>query len=258
MTDEPRTPPPGEATPANPSSPKEARKFKFFGRFRNNFLTGIIVTAPIGITIWLSWQFISFVDDTVTPLIPAQYNPETYLPFSLPGLGVVVAALALTAVGALATGLMGRAVVRTGERLLARMPVVRGIYGALKQIFETVLAEKSEAFRQVVLVEFPRKGCWALGFATGTTEGEVKSAIDDEVVNIYMPTTPNPTSGYLVFVPRSEVIFLKMTVEDGFKMLISTGVITPPEPSPEDTKEAPKIPGLPEQPVVAMGGGKQG
>ena len=205
-------------------------------RLRNYFLTGIIVTAPISITIYLSWLFIDYVDSQVKPFIPAAYNPDTYLPFGLPGLGLVIMIVALTLIGALAAGLVGRTLVKMGERVLARMPVVRSIYSALKQIFETVLAQKSKAFREVVLIEFPRKGIWAIGFATGSTKGEVRSVIDHEVVNIFMPTAPNPTSGYLLFLPRKDVVFLDMTVEQGLKMVISGGVVTPPEPAREHPK----------------------
>ncbi len=240
----------------NPKSPEKASRSRLLARLRNHFLASIIVTAPIAITIWLSWQFIIFVDDTVKPHIPDVYNPETYLPFSLPGLGLVVVVLALTAIGALAAGLTGRAFVRMGERILARMPVVRSVYSALKQVFETVFAEKSEAFRQVVLIEYPRKGSWALGFATGTTKGEVQHAIEDEVVNVFLPTTPNPTSGYLLFLPRPDVIFLSMTVEEGIKMVVSGGVVTPTERRPAAGKEAPAIAAsrTEEPPVAATGG----
>ncbi len=206
-------------------------------RLRNYFLTGIIVTAPISITIFLSWLFIDYVDGQVKPFIPAKYNPDTYLPFGLPGMGLLIMVVGLTLTGALAAGLVGRTLVKMGERVLARMPVVRSVYGALKQIFETVLAQKSTAFREVVLIEFPRRGIWAIGFATGTTKGEIRSVMDDEVVNIFMPTAPNPTSGYLLFLPRKEVIFLEMTVEQGLKMVISGGVVSPPELPPKPRPE---------------------
>jgi uncharacterized membrane protein len=114
--------------------------------------------------------------------------------------------------------------------MLARMPVVRSIYGATKQIFETVLAHKSTAFRQVCLVEYPRRGLWTLGFITGTTVGEVQDRTSDEVVNVFLPTTPNPTSGFLLFVPRRDIVLLEMSIEDGIKMVISGGIVTPPEP----------------------------
>ena len=222
-------------------------------RLRNYFLTGIIVTAPISITLYVSWQFIAFIDRQITPLIPPIYNPETYLPFGLPGLGLVVMVLVLMLIGALAAGFVGRWFMRASENLLARMPVVRTIYSALKQVFETVFAEKSKAFREVVLIEYPRKGIWVIGFATGTTKGEVQNIIEDEVVNIFLPTTPNPTSGFLLFLPRKDVIFLAMTVEEGVKMVISGGVVTPPDSRPEALKTHPLIPCEPEQPTSLTG-----
>ena len=222
-------------------------------RLRNYFLTGIIVTAPISITLYVSWQFIAFIDRQITPLIPPIYNPETYLPFGLPGLGLLVMVMVLMLIGALAAGFVGRWLMRAGENLLARMPVVRTIYSALKQVFETVFAEKSKAFREVVLIEYPRKGIWVIGFATGSTKGEVKNIIEDEVVNIFLPTTPNPTSGFLLFLPRKDVIFLAMTVEEGVKMVISGGVVTPPDSRPEALKTHPPIPCEPEQPTSLTG-----
>lgn len=226
MNAKPEDTPTGEVPLGNPASPSKAG---IIARLRNYFFAGVIVTAPVSITFYLAALFINFVDRQVTPLIPAKYNPETYLPFGLPGLGLLIVIIVMILIGALAAGFVGRSFVVWGERILARMPVVRGIYSALKQIFETVLAEKSRAFRQVVLFEYPRKGCWALGFATGTTKGEVQDAIADEVVNVFLPTTPNPTSGYLLFLPRRDVIFLSMTVEAGIKMVISGGVVSPPE-----------------------------
>jgi uncharacterized membrane protein len=257
-SDETKATPAGDTPLGNPGHPVKAPRLRLLGRLRNHLLAGVILTAPIGITVWLSLKFIGFVDSSVMPLIPPVYNPETYLPFSLPGLGLVVVIVALTAIGALAAGMVGRFFVHTGERVLARMPVVRSIYSALKQIFETVLAEKSRAFRQVVLIEYPRKGCWALGFATGTTKGEVQHTIEDEVVNVFLPTTPNPTSGYLLFLPRKDVTFLSMTIEQGIKMVISGGVVTPPDSRPEEEKQAPQIPCRPEDPPLAVSGGKRG
>ncbi len=257
MNDESKTNPEHVVPLSNPGSPPEVPDRSVLARLRNHLLAGIIVTAPIGITIWLSWNFINFVDGSVTPLIPARYNPETYLPFGLPGLGLVVVIVGLTAIGAIATGFVGRAFLRTGERALARMPVVRSVYSALKQIFETVFAEKSQAFRRVVLIEYPRKGSWALGFATGTTKGEVQNLIEDEVVNVFLPTTPNPTSGYLLFLPRQDVTFLSMTIEEGIKMVISGGVVTPPDRRPADARAVPKIPCEPEEPSAVASGGER-
>lgn len=207
--------------------PNEKPKRSFWLRLRNYFITGIIVVAPISLTIYLVSLIINLIDDKILPLFPDRYNPETYLPFAVPGIGVLIFVFTLTLIGWLTTGLVGRTVVRVGENLLDRMPVVRSIYSALKQIFETVFSHNSRAFRDVVLIPYPREGCWALGFATGTTRGEVQDVIRDEVVNVFLPTTPNPTSGFLLFLPKKDVIFLKMTVEQGIKLVISGGVVTP-------------------------------
>ena len=228
-------------------------KRSLVARLRNYFLTGIIVTAPISITLYVSWQFITFIDRQVTPLIPPDYNPESYLPFGLPGLGLVIMVVALMIIGALAAGFMGRWFMRVSEHLLERMPVVRTIYSALKQVFETVFAEKSKAFREVVLIEYPRKGIWVIGFATGSTTGEVRNIIEHEIVNVFLPTTPNPTSGFLLFLPRKDVIFLSMGVEEGVKMVISAGVVTPPDTRPAEVKAKPLIACEPEEPTSLAG-----
>jgi uncharacterized membrane protein len=192
-------------------------------RLRAYFLTGVIVTAPITITFFLVWQFLTFLDTHVAGLLPDRYNPETYLPFSLPAVGLLIMLAFLTLVGMLTAGLAGRTLVRLGERLLSRMPIVRSVYGTLKQIFETVLAQKSRSFREVVLVEYPRRGLGAIGFVTGPTRGEIQARSEEEMVNVFLPTTPNPTSGFLLFVPRSDLIHLDMSIEEGMKMVISGG-----------------------------------
>jgi uncharacterized membrane protein len=213
----------------------------FFGRVRGYFLAGILVTAPIGITLWFTWAIITFFDGTVVPLIPAHYNPETYLPIPLPGLGLVLAVIVLVLVGWLAAGLMGRWLVRMSEQLMARMPVVRNIYSAIKQIMETVLAQNANAFRHVVLLEYPRRGIWTMGFVTGTTDGEVQHVVDAELVNVFVPTTPNPTSGFLLFVPKKDLYYLDMTSEEGFKMLVSTGIVTPVDRRSPERQATPTI-----------------
>ncbi len=206
--------------------------FRLTTRLRTYFLTGIVVTAPISLTIYLIVLFIGLVDSHVMPMIPLRYNPETYLPFSVPGLGILVMVVMLTAVGALSFGLLGRTVVHLGERMVHRMPIVRSIYGALKQVFETVLSEKSRTFREVVLVEF-RPDIWAMGFVTGRTMGEVQDRTPDEVVNVFVPTVPNPTTGLLLFVPRKNLMAMSMTPEEGIKLLLSGGILTPPDRRPE-------------------------
>ncbi|MBT3306485.1 MAG: DUF502 domain-containing protein [Alphaproteobacteria bacterium] len=212
----------------------KVRVLTFGQRMRAYFFAGILVIAPISITFYLAWLFIGFVDSKVTPLLPDKYNPETYLPFALPGLGLLILVLALMLVGALTAGFMGRLWMRISERFLTRMPVIRNIYSAVKQIFETVLADHSSAFREAVLVEYPRRGLWAIAFITGRTEGEVQNVTEEECINIFLPTTPNPTSGYLLFVPKKDLVHLSMTVEQAIKMVISGGIITPPDPRPAD------------------------
>ncbi|MCH2550456.1 MAG: DUF502 domain-containing protein [Alphaproteobacteria bacterium] len=217
------------------------RQIGALAKMRGYFFAGLLVVAPVGITFWLSWLVLSFIDSRVTPLIPATYNPNTYVPFAIPGLGVVVLVVFLIIIGALTRVLLGRWIVRGGEHLLGRMPVVRSIYAATKQIVETVLANQSDAFRQVVLFEYPRRGSWAIGFVTGQTKGEVQNITEDEVVNVFLPTTPNPTSGYLLFLPRKELVELSMTVEEGIKMIISGGIVTPPDNRSHDEKTKIKI-----------------
>ena len=226
-----------------------------WGRMRGYFLAGLLVVAPVGITFWLSWLVLSFIDARVTPLVPEAYNPNTYVPFGIPGLGVLILVIFITFVGALTRLLLGRWMVRGGEHLLSRMPVVRSIYGATKQIVETVLAHQSDAFRQAVLFEYPRRGSWAIGFVTGRTIGEVQNVTEDEVVNVFLPTTPNPTSGYLLFLPRRELVPLSMSVEDAIKMIISGGIVTPPDRRPTDQQEIKRV-GKADGDIPTVGGDK--
>ncbi len=214
---------------------------RVFARLRTYLLAGVLVTAPISITIYIAWIFIDYVDGKITPMIPVKYNPETYLPFSIHGLGLLIVILALILIGALTGGLLGRWVLRSSEHILARMPVVRGIYATVKQVFETVLSHQSDAFRQVVMIEYPRRGIWALGFLTGATLGEVQNLTTEEVLNIFLPTTPNPTSGFLLFVPKAEVLLLDMTVEEGIKMVMSGGIVTPPDRRPLEVQNVPQV-----------------
>ena len=205
-------------------------------RMRAYFITGILVVAPVSITLYLAWIFIGFVDNRITPLIPVQYNPETYLPFALPGLGLLILVVTLILVGAATAGFFGRLWARISEQILGRMPVIRNIYGAVKQILETVLAQQSKAFREAVLVEYPRRGIWAIAFITGRTEGEVQNITEEDCTNIFLPTTPNPTSGFLLFVPKKDLVHLDMNVEEAIKMVISGGIVTPPDRRPESEK----------------------
>lgn len=225
--------------PGGKDATPKVRVLSFGQRMRAYFFAGILVIAPIFITFYLAWLFIGFVDSKVTPLLPAKYNPETYLPFALPGLGLVMLVLFLILLGALAAGFMGKVWTRFSERMLARMPVIRNVYSALKQILETVLADQSKAFREAVLIEYPRRGIWAIGFITGRTEAEVQNVTEEECINIFLPTTPNPTSGFLLFVPKKDLIPLSMSVEEAIKMVISGGIVTPPDHRPPEEQKIP-------------------
>jgi uncharacterized membrane protein len=196
-------------------------------RLRNYFLTGLVVAAPVTITVMLIMWFVDFVDAWFTPMIPPQYRPEQYLDVTIPGVGVVLAVVLLTLLGALTANLFGRTLVSYGERLVGRMPLVRNIYGALKQIFETVLSQSQNSFREVALIEYPRRGVYSIAFVTTAAKGEIQARADEEMVSVFLPTTPNPTSGFLLFVPRKDVIALKMSVEDAAKMVISAGLVAP-------------------------------
>tara|TARA_B100001027_G_scaffold193350_1_gene148582 strand:- start:631 stop:1236 length:606 start_codon:yes stop_codon:yes gene_type:complete len=196
-------------------------------KIRSWFFTGILVMTPLILTIYVVWAFITFVDNLVVPLVPYYYRPSTYLPFPIPGLGLIIVFIFTTFVGILATGLFGRTLIRLWENILSRMPVVRSVYSAIKQILETVMATQSDAFRQAVLVEYPRKDIWAIGFVTGSTKGEVGENVNKKMVNVFMPTTPNPTSGFLLFFPEKDLIFLKMSVEDALKLVVSGGMVIP-------------------------------
>jgi uncharacterized membrane protein len=213
-------------SPTPPAAPRR-RRLWVVEHLRGYFIAGILVTGPTALTLYLTWAFVSFIDHSVGSILPKEYNPQTYLPFYIPGIGLVVAVVGLTLIGAATAGVIGRVLLRWSERIMARMPVVRGIYSAVKQIFETVLAKQSKSFREVVLVEWPRRGAWTVGFVTANVEGEIKDIAGEDAIAIYVPTTPNPTSGYMAFLPRRDVITLKMSVEDAIKYVISTGIVAP-------------------------------
>lgn len=200
-------------------------------RLRNYFLTGFIVCAPLAITAYIAWSFIGWVDSWVKPYIPARYSPETYLSFRVPGFGLIVALVLITLIGFLTANIVGRAIVGFGERLLGRMPLVRGIYGSLKQIFQTVFSDKGNMFSQVGMVEYPRKDVWSLVFVAGEKETEIGEKLNkpgDPLIAVFMPCTPNPTTGFLMYVRKSEIVMLDMSIEDGAKLIVSAGLVAPP------------------------------
>src|SRR5829696_10500617 len=197
-------------------------------RLRNYFLTGLIVGGPLAITLYITWWFIKLVDAWVKPFVPRAYLPESYLPFTIPGFGLIVALTALTLLGFLTANLVGRSLINLGEVALNRMPVVSGIYKAVKQIFETVFKEESHSFRQVGLIEWPGEGLWSLCFITEPAQGALAAALpEQEHLCVFVPCTPNPTTGYLVMMERSRVKEVDITTEEAFKLLMSMGIIQP-------------------------------
>ena len=218
-------------------------------RLRNYFLTGFIVCAPLAITAYIAWSFVGWVDSWVKPYIPARYSPDTYLSFRIPGFGLIVALVLITLIGFLTANIVGRAIVNFGERLLGRMPLVRGIYRSLKQIFETVLSNKGDMFKQVGLVEYPRKGVWSLVFVAGEKQTEINQKLDadgDPLMAVFMPCTPNPTTGFLMYVHKSEIVMLDMTIEEGARLIVSAGLV-----APEVKKKIVGLDGLPIDGVLA-------
>ena len=197
-------------------------------RLRNYFLTGIVVAAPIGITIYLTWAFVHWVDQRVKPLIPKVYNPDTYLPFSVPGVGLIFAILILTLLGFMTASLLGRTLVSYGEMLLDRVPLVRNLYRGLRQLFRTVLSQSGRTFQKAVLIEYPRKGVWRVGFVATRAKGEVAEKMaEHDLLSVFVPNTPNVTAGFMVLVPKREVTVLDMSVEEAAKMIISAGLVAP-------------------------------
>ncbi len=223
----------------DPHPPDASRRATVMHRLRNYFLTGTIIAAPLFLTIYITWTFVKWVDSWVTPFIPLPYRPDHYLPFSVPGFGLVVALIFLTLLGFVTANFVGRQTVMLGESLVGRMPIVRNLYRGLKEIFETVLQQRARAFRTVALVEWPRKGMWSIVFISSDVRSEVNHRLEDTVA-VFRPSTPNPTSGFLLFVKRSDLIILDMTVEDAAKLVISAGLVAPeftPENSRETTRE---------------------
>jgi uncharacterized membrane protein len=207
---------------------KPAQHAGFGARLRNYFLTGLILTGPLYITVSLTWWFINWVDDLVRPLIPAAFRPETYLPIKVPGMGLIIVFVGLTLLGFLTANLVGRSLIELGEGILHRMPIVRPIYKSLKQIFETLFSNSGSSFRRVGLVEFPAPGMWSLVFLSNPPSGEVADALPQaEHVSAFMPCTPNPTTGFFFYVKRADVIDLDITVEQAMTLLMSAGMVQP-------------------------------
>ncbi|TXM90073.1 DUF502 domain-containing protein [Methylobacterium sp. WL116] len=232
----PTTLPTPEPDPAGPRPRVSAR-----GRLRTYFLTGIIVAGPLAITAYITWWIITLIDGFVKPLVPASYLPDHYLPFSIPGLGMLIAFVAVTLLGFLTANLVGRSVIEFGEVLLARTPVISGLYKGLRQIFETLFSANGTSFRTVGLVEFPVKGTWSVVFLSAPAAPDVQAALPgskgeagedgrSDYVGVFLPCAPNPTTGFFFYLPRTDIIEVGMSVDDAAKLVMSAGVIQPDDP----------------------------
>ena len=215
--------------PKPPADPLPEVHSGFVARFRNYFLTGLIVAGPIAITFYLTWWFVTWVDGLVRPFVPIAYRPETYLPFGLPGSGLVVAVFALTLLGFLTANLIGRSLVDLSERFLGRIPAVRAIYRAMNQVFETLFSGKGSSFRRVGLVEFPSPGMWSIVLISQPPSEEIAGNIPgkEEHISVFLPGAPNPTTGFFFYVPKSKIVEVEMSAEDAATLIMSCGVVQP-------------------------------
>lgn len=230
------------STPATDVRPKRT----FAGRLRRYLLTGLIIWIPMGVTIFVLQLFIGFMDKLVT-LFPRAWQPIELIGFNLPGLGIVLALLILLITGFIASNYLGRMLLSLGAELLEHIPLVRSVYSAAKQISDTMFANKGKSFRKVVLIRYPQKDTWSLAFQTSDTLGELNEKVPGHMISVFVPTTPNPTSGFLLMVPQHDMIELEMSVDDALKMIISLGVIVPPWPrvkQPEDPTSGDTVPEL--------------
>lgn len=205
------------------------RRRGIIARLRANFLTGLVVIAPVGLTVWLIWSLAGWVDSFVLPLIPYRFNPEQYIGINLRGIGVIFFLLFTVIIGWIAKGLIGKSLIGLAESFVNRMPVVRSVYSGVKQIAETVFAQSERSFEKACLVEYPRTGIWAIGFISTPAKGEIaaRSNTSSPLLTVFVPTTPNPTSGFLLYFPADDVVELDMSIEDAAKLVISAGLVYP-------------------------------
>ena len=201
---------------------KKKQKKSFFGSIRNNFIAGIVVLIPIGITLYLTLFFVKISSN----IIPKEINPNHYLPYNIPGLEIVIAVFLITVIGWISLSFLGKRLFNFVEAILNKIPIIRTIYSAVEQLIETFTKSKSDK-KNVVLVEYPRKGVYAVGFATKENTGEIKRKSGKEMINVFVPTTPNPTSGFLLMFPKDEIIYLDLTFEEASKFIVSAGSINP-------------------------------
>src|SRR5215475_9893719 len=234
-----------ELPPTEPAAaPVPETHHGMMARFRNYFLTGLVVAGPLAITFYLTWWFVTWVDGLVRPFVPLAYRPETYLPFGLPGSGLIVAVIALTLLGFLTANLIGRTLVDLGESLLGRIPAVRAIYRGLKQVFETLFSGHGSSFRRVGLVEFPSPGMWSIVLISQAPNEDVARGLpgQEDHISVFLPCAPNPTTGFFFYVPKSKIIEVDMSTEDAATLIMSCGVVQPGSSS--DPKRAAALAGM--------------
>jgi uncharacterized membrane protein len=220
---------PPQTEPQPETAVEPATHGGLMARFRNYFLTGLVVAGPVVVTLYITWWFVTWVDGLVRPFVPTAYRPETYLPFGVPGSGLIVAVIALTLLGFLTANLIGRTLVDLGERLLGRIPAVRAIYRGLKQVFETLFSGKGSSLRRVGLVEFPAPGMWSIVLISLPPNGEIAERLpgQEEHISVFLPCAPNPTTGFFFYVPKSKVVEIEMSAEDAATLIMSAGVVQP-------------------------------
>lgn len=216
------------------------KRVSLWAWLRGRFLAGMVIAAPVAITFYVLVFLINFIDNRVKPLLPPVIQPETYTNYALPGFGVLVMIVALTILGAVATNLIGRSIISTADRILSRLPIVRNVYAAFKQLTDVIANNQQASYDKVVLVEYPKRGSWCIGFVSTGAKGEIRSKLGEGYIGVFVPTTPNPTSGFLIYVKNEECVQMDMSIEEGAKMILSAGLVVPDyEP---DAAQQPSLP----------------
>ena len=211
---------------------------------RGRFLAGMVIAAPVAVTFYVLQFLINFIDNRVRPLLPPVLQPETYTNYAIPGFGVLVMIVALTLLGAITTNLIGRSIVSASDRILSRLPIVRNVYAAFKQLTEVIANNQQASYDRVVMIEYPKRGSWCLGFVSTGAKGEIRTRLGEGFIGVFVPTTPNPTSGFLMYVKEEECIEMDMSIEEGAKMILSAGLVVPDYA--EEDAEQPSLP-LPDE-----------
>ena len=223
----------------------EPRSPGLFAWLRGRFFAGMVIAAPLAATFFILQFLITFIDNRVKPLLPPLLQPETYTNYAIPGFGVLVLVVALTVLGAVTANLVGRSLLSWTDRVLSRIPIVRNVYAAIKQLTEVLANNQQASFDRCVMVEYPKRGSWCVGFVSSNAQGEIGAKVGTEKIGVFVPTTPNPTSGFLIYVEESETIALEMSVEEGAKMILTAGLVvpdyTPPTAEGKDSVAEPEV-----------------